>query len=219
LPKIDHTKAGLPGLLQKITQKYDPDIGGIAHFWYTKLSTMKKTIITFGGIAGLIFSVFIIFLGWINSKTPGHVGSLIFGYAVQVIAFSFIFVAIKNFRDKLNGGMISFGKALRIGLGITLIGGTLYVLLWLVDFYAFNPDFMVKYAAQMVKEVKDSGVSQAIADKKISDINSMMEMYKSPVFVVIFTYVEVLPTGIILSLLAALILKRKRPAAEVRAVA
>jgi hypothetical protein len=180
---------------------------------------MKRTIIAFGGIAGLVMGVFIFFLGWLNEKSPGHVGNLIVGYAVQVVAFAFIFVGVKNFRDKFNHGSVSFGKAFRIGLGITLIGSTIYVLVWLVDYYVFVPDFMDKYAAHLLKEARDSGASQAIVDKKVAQVNWMKEMYKNPFFVVLMTYAEILPVGIIISLLTALILKRKGARAGVQAAA
>jgi hypothetical protein len=78
-----------------------------------------------------------------------------------------------------------------------------------VDYYVFIPDFMDKYAAHLLKGVRDSGVSQAVMDKKVAQINGMKEMYKNPLFVVLMTYAEVLPVGLIISLLAALILRRR----------
>jgi hypothetical protein len=175
---------------------------------------MKKTILTFGGIAGLAIGLFILFIAWQCERNPDYAGNEIVGYAAQIIAFSFIFVGVRNFRDKFNQGRLSFGKAFTIGLGITLIGGTIYVLIWLVDFYVFIPDFMDKYAAHMLKEIRASGVSQAVMDKKIAQVNGMKEMYKNPLFVILITYAEVLPVGLIISLLAALMLKRKHSRTE-----
>jgi amino acid transporter len=177
---------------------------------------MKRNIIIFGGIAGLVIGVFILLITRLDEIGLHHAGNEIVGYAAQVIAFSFIFVGVKNFRDKFNEGNISFGKAFKIGLGITLIGSTIYVLIWLVDFYVFIPDFMEKYAARMLKEVKDSGVSDAVKDKKVAEINSLKEMYKNPLMVILFTYAEIMPVGLIISLLTALILKRNHSLKEVR---
>lgn len=179
---------------------------------------MKKTILTFGAISGLVIGLFIVVISLLVSRYPSLENTYV-GYSAQIIAFAFIFVGVKNFRDKFNQGTVSFGKAFRIGLGITLIAGTVYVLVWLVEFYVFIPDFMEKYAAKMVKNVHDSGVPQAIADKKIAQINGMKEMYKNPLFVILLTYAEVLPVGLIISLLTALILKRKYPRPQAQAYA
>ena len=165
---------------------------------------MKKNILVFGGISGFILGLFIIFV------TLVHTGNAVWGYTAQIIAFSFIYAGVKNYRDKYNEGLIGFGKAFRIGLGITLIGATIYVVAWCIDFYCFIPDFMEKYAAVLIKEARDSGITGAALDKKIAGINKMGDLYKSPLMVVLFTYAEVLPVGIVISLLTALILRRKQ---------
>ena len=50
----------------------------------------------------------------------------------------------------------------------------------------------------------------------MAQINGMKDMYKSPLFVVLFTYAEVLPVAIAISLITALILKRRRVKPVVR---
>ena len=180
---------------------------------------MKKNILVFGLTSGIILSIFIFFLTWLGVKYPQFAHSEVTGFAAMIIAFSFIFVGVKNFRDKYNHGAVSFGKAFRIGLGIALIGSTLYVIAWLADFYIFVPDFMEKYADGLVKQARASGVSPDVLAKKVAEINNMRELYKSPLFVVMFTYIEVLPVGIIISLLTALILRRRQPRANVQVAA
>jgi hypothetical protein len=166
---------------------------------------MKRTILSFGGIAGLVLGIFIVLL------TLGKAGNAVWGYSSMIVAFSFIYVGVRNYRDKYNDGIISFGKALRIGLGITLVGSTMYVLFWMVDLYAFIPDFMDKYAANMVKAVRNSGVTGAALEEKLATIKHEQELYKNPVFVFFFTYLEVAPVGIVISLIASLLLKRRNP--------
>jgi hypothetical protein len=77
---------------------------------------------------------------------------------------------------------------------------------------------MDRYSAAMVKQAQAS-LSGAALDRKLASINQMKEMYKNPVMVVLFTYLEVLPVGILISLFAALILKRKTARAPTPAMA
>ncbi|MNT54977.1 hypothetical protein D3C72_1921790 [compost metagenome] len=68
---------------------------------------------------------------------------------------------------------------------------------------------MDKYVAHMLKEAKDSGASAAELAKQAKELAYNQQLYKNPIMVVLFTYMEILPVGILVSLIAALILKRK----------
>ena len=140
---------------------------------------------------------------------------MVLGFSVMILAFAFIFVGIKNYRDKFNNGILSFGKAMQIGLSIAFIASTMYVLTWIVAFYNFMPDFMGVMTAQNIEKIKlDKELANAEMSTKIAEINSMKELYKSPTMVVLFTYLEIFPVGVIVTLLSALILKRKQPATQ-----
>ena len=91
-----------------------------------------------------------------------------------------------------------------------MIASTIYVLAWLVDYYLFVPDFMDKYAAFVLKEAKADGLSASEITEKTNEMESYKEMYKNPLLVVLLTYAEILPVGLIVSLISALILKRKK---------
>ena len=170
---------------------------------------MKKIVIVNGIIAGLIVAaMFLITMGLYHNQ-GNFEGGMWIGYASMLLAFSLIFVAIIRFRDKYNNGVISFGKAFRIGLYITLIASTIYVVAWLIDFYVFIPDFADKYAAHMLEKLKSNGASAAEITSTTQQMDSFKEMYKNPVLVVLFTYIEILPVGLLLSLICELFLKRK----------
>ena len=91
----------------------------IATFALTKNKKMKKNIIIYGLIAGIVVSI--LMLSSVNylSHCEGNVDydtSKLIGYASMLIAFSLVFVGIRNYRDKYNEGVISFGKAFKIGI-------------------------------------------------------------------------------------------------------
>ena len=173
---------------------------------------MKKNIIIYGLIAGIVVSILMLFIVNYISHCEGNVDydtSMLIGYASMLIAFSLVFVGIRNYRDKYNGGVISFGKAFKIGIMIVLIASTTYVVAWLIDYFFFIPDFIEKYSAHELDKLKASGASQIEIDKQTKEMASFARMYKNPFFNVMMTYIEILPVGLIVTLISSLILKRK----------
>ena len=173
---------------------------------------MKKNIIIYGLIAGLIVSI--LMLSSVNylSHCSGNVDyntSMLIGYASMLLAFSLVFVGIRNYRDKYNNGIVSFGKAFKLGIMIVLIASTIYVIAWLIDSIFFIPDFMEKFAAHMLDELKASGVGQSEIDAQAKEMAQFVVMYKNPFFNALMTYVEILPVGLIVTLISSFILKRK----------
>ena len=175
---------------------------------------MKRNMLVFGGIAGVIISTFMgvsmAIMGCGSEQMDGGTSSMIIGFSAMVAAFSFVFVGIKNFRDKQNEGVITFGKAFLLGCMISLIASTLYVATWAVEFHFFMPDFMDKYAAMQIKQLHESGVSGVALDEAIKEIEEAGNNYKNnPLYFAMYTYMEILPVGIIISFISSLILKKK----------
>jgi hypothetical protein len=172
---------------------------------------MRKTSLLCGLASGMIASSLFIALMLLGKAGEDHFDNgAIFGYTLMILAFSFIFVGTKITRDKYGNGSISFGKAFRVGLYISLIASTIYVIVWLIDYHFFIPDFAEKYAAQAVRTLKDSGASEAKVAAKSAEMAKFTEMYKNPVIVILMTYMEILPVGLLASLICAWVLKRKR---------
>lgn len=170
---------------------------------------MKRIVLVYGIIAGLIVTGMMAFSTGYYCTRGDFEGGMIYGYSAMIISSSMIFVGIKSFRDKQNGGTINFGKAFKVGLYISLVASTIYVIGWLINYYFFIPDFMDKYAAAMIGKAKASGISAAELAEKTAYMEKMKEWYKNPLFVILMTYVEILPVTLVISLISALILKRK----------
>lgn len=170
---------------------------------------MKKIVLTYGLIAGLVVSAVMLIMVTTCGQGDNYEGNMLIGYASMLIAFSMIFVGVKSYRDKHLNGVISFGKAFKVGFLIALIASTFYVVAWLIDYHFFIPDFMDKYTANEISKLKGSGISASELASKTKDLEDMREMYKNPVMQILMTYAEILPVGLIVSLIAALILKKK----------
>jgi hypothetical protein len=173
---------------------------------------MKRNILVYGLISGVLVSTFMLISMDYASHCEGSVAyetSMLIGYASMLIAFSLVYVGIRNYRNKYNGGVISFGKAFKIGILIVLIASTLYVIAWMIDYFFFMPDFMDRYGANSIAKLKAGGASQLEIDKETIRMADMSRMYKNPIFTALFTYAEILPVGLIVTLISSLILKRK----------
>lgn len=169
---------------------------------------MKKSIILHGLIGGVISISGFFFMELINGNEHGNL-SMAVGFASMILGFSLMFIAIKNYRDKQNGGVISFGKALKAALLMALITSTVYVVAWLIYFTFVTPDFMQHYADATLKTMAEEGSSAAEIQAKTAEMKEFAEMYKNPLFNAAVTYTEILPLGIIIAFITALVLKKK----------
>lgn len=170
---------------------------------------MKKNVLVFGLISGFIITVMMVISVAMCYRREDFEGNVVVGYTAMILAFSLIFIGIRNYRNKYNNGVITFGKAFRIGLFITLVASTMYVVVWLIDYYLFIPDFMDKYTAHVLRQSQADGASQQELQKKAAEMAKFKEMYKNPLMVILLTYAEVMPIGLVITLISAAILKRR----------
>jgi len=85
--------------------------------------------------------------------------SRLYGYSCMTIALSTIFFAVKQYRDKYDNGLINFGKALMIGLGITLIATLIYIIAWEIYFNNIGYDFPEQYIAWETGKLEEAGLT------------------------------------------------------------
>ena len=170
---------------------------------------MKRIVLTYGIIGGIIVSAMM----WMTLGSGSHDwdNGMWIGYTTMVIALSTIFFAVKAYRDKHLGGSIKFGKAFLMGLYITLIASTMYVVSWLVLSATSDQDYMEQYYEHTKAELESSDLPAEQVETQLQEMRDFQELYKNPVVKIGFTYVEILPVGLLISLLCAAILKRSDP--------
>lgn len=174
---------------------------------------MNKHILIKGLLSGLVVSATLAISVALCYTSDNFEGSMVAGYTAMAISLVFVFTGIKKERD-LNGGVISFGKAFKTGLIISFIASSMYVATWLVDYYVFIPDFMERYTSYVMKEAAEKGTPAAELAEEAAKMNEYKAMYQNPVWVILLTYMEIFPLGLIITLVAALIFKKKTPAAS-----
>ena len=172
---------------------------------------MRKIVLTYGLIAGGILSamMFITFLGFHDQIGFGPAGMIV-GYTSMVMGFLMVYFGVRAYRDNVAGEGLTFWRAFKVGLLITLIACACYVATWQVVYYKFAPDFMDKYAAYTLEKAQQSGASAAELAEKTREMAEFREMYRNPLVNIAFTFLEPLPVGLLFTLVTAGLLSRKR---------
>lgn len=175
---------------------------------------MQKIIWTFGLIGGAVVTLLMLTTSslWMGDDAPMDMGTgEILGYVSMIVALSTIFFGIRSYRDKHLGGRITFGKAFRVGLLITLVASVIYVAGWMLYFNVSEAaqQFPDRYLDYLVAQMHEAGKSQAEIDAETAKYRENMELYKNPLVMTGVTLMEILPVGLLITLASSLILKRK----------
>jgi hypothetical protein len=171
---------------------------------------MKKTVLTFGLIAGLIISVLMDGSLLLADKIgSGH--SMAIGYTIMVASFLLIYFGVRSYRDNDLAGEISFGRAFACGILIALVTTICYVAMWEVLYFNFIPHFMDGYFAAQIHHVQASGLDPATIAAKVAAIQRSAQLYQNPFVNMAYTFIEPFPVGLIITLVSAAVLRRKAP--------
>jgi hypothetical protein len=169
---------------------------------------MKKTVLTFGLISGAIMALMMFATLPFIDRIGFDKGAIV-GYTSMVLAFLLVFFGIRSYRENVGGGTITFGRAFAVGILITLISCICYVVAWEIIYFKFMPDFVVKYGAYMVEKARASGASPEAIQAQVEQMKKFKELYDNPFINAALSFLEPLPVGLIMTLIAALILRKK----------
>ncbi len=179
---------------------------------------MLKRIGWAGVIAGLIAGGTLLVMMMAFRDVPmeeNGIGALI-GYASMLVAMSFIFIAVKRQRDIAQGGVIKFLPAFGMGLAISALAAVIYAFAWEVTLAITGLDFGSDYATASIEAAEAKGMSGAELAAYAERMRGFAEMYANPLFRIPITITEILPIGVLVSLVSALLLRNRKflPARE-----
>jgi len=169
---------------------------------------MRKTILTFGLISGVVSSLMMVATVPFMDKIGFDRGAYV-GYTAIVLSFLLVYFGIRSYRDEVGNGQITFTTAFAVGISITLISCTFYVATWEVLYYNFLPGFWDKYAAHAVFKLQAAGASSSAIAQQVQQIQKYKEMYNSPLINAAMTFIEPFPVGLLITLISAAVLRKK----------
>jgi len=168
---------------------------------------MKKTVLKYGSY-GLLTGVVLFLLSILLTKNLDYSLQEILGYVTMAATLSFIFFGIKHYRDKVNNGVVNFGKALIIGLLISALVGVGVAIADYIYTTVINPDFAQDYLERTIA-ILEADYSGAELEAKIAELTQQMEDYGGSGFMAALMFITVVVIGFIISLISGLILQRK----------
>lgn len=176
---------------------------------------MKKTVLTYGLLSGAVVAL-LVFTIMPNVYRFGFDYGLILGYTTIVLSLLLVPFGIRSYRENAGGGQITFERALAVGLLITLISCVCYVLAWEVVYYTFLPDFCEKYAAYAIAKAEVAGATPQALEETRTQMKDMKVMLDNPLIFAAVGMTEPLPVGLVITLLSAIVLRKKSAAAPAR---
>jgi hypothetical protein len=176
---------------------------------------MKKTVLTFGLISGAIISAMMLLTIPFQDEIGFERGAIV-GYTTMVLAFLLIFFGVRSYRDNVAGGTVRFGRAFAVGALIGLVSSLCYVATWEVMYFNFMPDFLTKYQAHSLEKARSDGESEEALARKKAEMDKFAEFYRNPAINASMTLAEPLPVALIVALVSAGVLSRRKKSDLVR---
>ena len=167
---------------------------------------MKKTILRFG-LFGVLTICALSMLIWALIDVVDNTMGEVIGYSSMVVSLLFVYFGIKHFRDKENNGIVTFGKALLIGVLISLMVSLAFGILDVIYVKFINPEFMTEYYEGMLEQAESLPAEEFEIRK--GELESEKEMFLNPFIHFFIMSMMVFVIGFIITLLSALILQRK----------
>jgi len=170
---------------------------------------MRKIILVYGLIAGSIVAISMVWGIWANAGDGESMAVLEYmGYLIMLIALSVIFFGIKKYRDDDLGGVISFGAAALVGLGISLVASSIYIVVWEIYLAQTDYAFMNDYIASQLSDIAASGATPAELEAAAASFATIREQYQQPLYRLGITLLEIFPVGLLITLISAAILRK-----------
>ncbi len=166
-------------------------------------ASSKKIIINYGVILGIVSVLLGVVMYVTNVYTDPHWIFSVIGFLILIGVITY---GIKAYKTS-NNGFLELTDALKVGIGIALIGGIIGAIWTLLLTSIIEPEYTQQVMeVQREKLLENPDMTEAMVDQSIE----MMEKFSSPYISIAFSIIGSLFFGFIISLFAGLIMKKKQ---------
>ncbi len=158
-----------------------------------------KFSLNYGLILGAISVVFGLMLYSMDAHATQDTSNTVISI---VLAVAITIWAIFNFR-KANGGLLSLGQAIKLGIGIALIAGVIYIVYMIFLSSVLDTEFITKIAETNKANAQAAGVMTS-AQIDLQYQQTIEYFWVSYPFILIFNIIM----GLVIGLIGGLIFKK-----------
>lgn len=169
---------------------------------------MKKVVLRFGLYSIYAMLGFFLIEWLLLGQSKNYGIREISGWVGILLAVIFVYFGLKYYRDKHKGGSLSFGEGLKLGLLIVLFPSFAFGVFNVIYVTVLDPAFTDKYYSYQIEKIRDT-VPASELGQRMKEMQDQREMFSSPFVQFIVMFLSVFIAGLIVTVISALILKRK----------
>lgn len=169
-------------------------------------NNFKNTILKWGLISAAVSIIYSIINTQLVINEIGF-NKALNGLLSAAISMTILFIGIKEYRDKFNGGLITFSKGFKTGFMIVLIS-TLILAVFSFIYYSYIIDYSIIENNEMKESLKIMK-EKKISEEQIKQSLDYTKKFLSINYVVIIKLIWGIIIGSIFSLIVAAIVKKE----------
>ena len=167
---------------------------------------MKKILLR-AFIYALVCMIILFGLTAILSEKASFGIQEVIGYAGIVLSLLFVYFGIRQYRDQVNGGYLSFGQGLKVGLLIVLIPAILFASFDLIYTMFINPDFFNEYYTTYLEQMRAT-LPAAEFEAKAKELEAQKELFSNKPVQFGLMFIIVFAIGVIITVISSLVLRK-----------
>lgn len=165
-------------------------------------SSSKQIMVNYGLLLGFLSILIAVANFAVGDVYKPHWIISVVGILISAVV---IVLGIKKFKDG-NNGLLKLGEALKLGLGIALISGLVYVAYLFIFTNYIEPEFYTRMA--QVQEQTLIEKYPNMSDEQLEGALEMTKKFSSPMMTSAITMIFSLFFGFIVALIGGLVMKK-----------
>ena len=161
-----------------------------------------KFALTYGHILGAVSVIYAFMLYSMDMHYQGGASVMLISLGLSLAALIFAMIQFK----KANNGFMSFGQALKIGVGVCLIGGIIGIVFNQIMANVIDPEMMNKAMEYQRDQLMET---TALTGDQIDAQMEMGKKFQTTSMQILFGLIISVVLGFVLSLIPALVLKKQ----------